>query len=199
MRERTALALVFIWVVTTATGCKPKYDQAAFKSAINQSYAGKHECVWPEAIKLPVEVDPSKDDRIRDFNALADAGLLDRATEEKSHALVGSDQRNKFSLSDKGHASWTPDPNRPGYGNFCFGHFNVTAIDKATPNDASNPTQYTVTYRFEVEGIPGWATTPESMRAFRKIAADTAIQSATATLVKAGDGGWAVARAPSAP
>ena len=89
-------------------------------------------------------------------------------------------------------STWTPDPNQPGYGNFCFGHFNVTAIEKATPNDPSNPTQYTVNYRYEVEGIPAWATTPSSMRAFPKIAADTAIQSASATLVKDPNGGWTV-------
>ena len=61
-----------------------------------------------------------------------------------------------------------------------------------TPNDPANPTQYTVNYRYEVEGIPGWATAPKSMRAFPKIAADTAIQLATATLVKDTNGGWTV-------
>ena len=79
-------------------------------------------------------------------------------------------------------------PARPGYGNFCFGHFNATAVEKATPNDSANPTQYTVTYQFEVLGIPEWVRKPESMRAFPKLAGDTAIQSATATLSKGADG-----------
>jgi hypothetical protein len=192
MRERIALALVLTGLFAWATGCKQRVDWTPFKSAINQSFAGRHECVWPEPMKLPAEVDPSKDERIRDFNALTDAGLLIRESEEKSRSLVGSKQINKFDLSDKGNPSWTPDPDRPGYGNFCFGHFNVTAIDKATPNDPSNPTQYSVVYRYEVEGIPDWARTPESMRAFRKIAADTSIQSATATVVKDAGGGWTV-------
>ena len=113
-------------------------------------------------------------------------------SEEKKRFLVGSKQVNNYDLSDKGHSAWTPDPNQPGYGNFCFGHFNVTAIDSATPDDPSNPTQYTVKYRYEVEGIPAWASTPETMRTFPKIAADTRIQSATATLVKGTNGGWAV-------
>jgi hypothetical protein len=192
MRERIALALVLTGLFAWTTGCKQQVDRTPFISAINQSFAGRHECVWPEPMKLPAEIDPSKDERIRDFDALTDAGLLMRETEEKSRALVGSKQMNKFGLSDKGHAAWTPDPDRPGYGNFCFGHFNVTAIDKATPNDPTNPTQYSVVYRYEVEGIPEWARTPESMRAFRKIAADTSIQSATATVVKGADGGWTV-------
>ena len=192
MRERIVLALVLTGLFAGATGCKKEVDKAGFKSAINKSYAGRHECVWPEPIKLPAQADPSKDERIRDYEALTDAGLFIRESAEKKRFLAGSKLVNNYDLSDKGHSSWTPDPNQPGYGNFCFGHFNVTAIDNATPNDPANPTQYTVNYRYEVEGIPEWARTPESMRTFRKIAADTSIQSATATLVKGTDGGWVV-------
>ena len=191
MRERIAPALVLIGLFSCATGFKKQVDQAEFKSAINKSFAGRHECVWPEPIKLPAQVDTSIDEKTRDYDALTDAGLLIRGSAEKKRVLVGSKQVN-YLLSDKGHPAWTPDPNQPGYGNFCFGHFNVTAIDNATPNDPSNPTQYTVHYRYEVEGIPDWARTPESMRTFRKIAADTSIQSATATLVIGTNGGWAV-------
>ena len=198
MRERIALALMLTGFLAWATGCKKEVDKAGFKSAINKSYAGRHECVWPEPIKLPVQADPSKDERVRDYETLTDAGLFIRESAEKKRLLAGSKQVNNYDLSDKGHSSWTPDPNQPGYGNFCFGHFNVTAIDNATPNDPANPTQYTVTYRYEVEGIPDWARTPESMRTFRKIAADTSIQSATATLVKGTDGGWAVVPAQAA-
>jgi hypothetical protein len=193
MRERIALALVLTGFIAWAIGCKKQVDQAEFKSAINKSFAGRHECVWPEPIKLPVQVDTSKDEKTRDYEALTDAGLLIRRPVEKNRFLVGSKQVNNYDLSDKGHSAWIPDPNQPGYGNFCFGHFNVTAIANATPNDPSSPTQFTVNYRYEVEGIPAWASTPESMRAFPKIAADTSIRSATATLVKDTNGGWVVA------
>ena|SRR5215472_13508569 len=192
MRERIALALALTGLFAFATGCKKQVDTAEFKSAINKSFAGRHECVWPEPIKLPAEADPTKDERVRDYEALTDAGLLIRETVEKKRPRAVSASINKYNLSDKGHSAWTPDPGQPGSGNFCFGHFNVTAIEKATPDDSSNPTQYTVNYRYEVEGIPEWARTPESMRAFRKIAADTSIQSASATLVKGTDGGWTV-------
>jgi hypothetical protein len=192
MRERIALALVLTGLFAWATGCKKEVDKAGFESAINKSFAGRHECIWPEPIKLPAQADPSKDEKVRDYDALTDAGLFIRESVEKNRPLLGSKQINKYNLSDKGHSAWTADRNQPGYGNFCFGHFNVTAIDNATPNDPANPTQYTVTYRYEVEGVPDWARTPESMRTFRKIAADTSIQSATATVVKGADGGWAV-------
>lgn len=192
MRERVALALVLTGLFAWATGCKKRVDTAGFISAINRSFAGRHECVWPEPIKLPAQADPFKDEKTRDFETLTDAGLLIRGSAEKMRLPGGSKQVNKYDLSDKGHAAWIPDPNQPGYGNFCFGHFNVTAVDNATPNDTSNPTRYTVNYRYEVEGIPSWASTPESMRTFPKIAADTSIQSATATLLKGTDGGWVV-------
>ena len=191
MRERIVLALVLIGLFAYVTGCKKQVDHAEFISAINKSFVGRHECVWPEPVKLPAQVDPSTDERIRAFEALTDAGLLLRGSEAKKRLLVGS-KINIYDLSDKGHSSWTPEANQPGYGNFCFGHFNATAIENATPNDSANPTQYTVNYRYEVLGIPEWVRTPESMRAFPKLAADTSIQTATATLVKGTNGGWAV-------
>jgi hypothetical protein len=192
MHARTIFAFAMAGLMVTAIGCKKQIDQAEFKSAINNSFAGRHECVWTEPIKLPAQADTSKDDQTRTFDALTDAGLLVRGSAEKKRFLVGSKQVNNYDLSDKGHAAWTADPSQPGYGNFCFGHFNVTAIDSAVPNDPSNPTQYTVNYHYEVEGIPAWATSPESMRTFPKIAADTSIQAATATVVKGTNGGWAV-------
>jgi len=205
MRERIALALVLTGLFALATGCKKQVDKAGFESAINKSFAGRHVCVWPQPTKLPADIDPAKDDRIRSFEALTHADLLTQVSDEKKRLLGGAHQVNilhpvnTYDLSDKGHSTWTPDPGHPGYGNFCFGHFNVTAIDKATPNDPSNPTQYSVTYHYEVEGIPGWASTPESMRAFPSIAKDTSIQSATATLIKDADGAWAVAPSQPAP
>lgn len=198
MRERIVLAFALSGLIACAAGCKKQIDRSQFISAINKSYAGRHECIWPEPVKLPAEADPTKDEKAHTYDVLTDAGLFIRTPQEKKRPLVGSTQINKYDLSDKGHSAWTPDPKQPGYGNFCFGHFNVTAVDRATPNDPANPTQYTVTYRYEVEGIPDWARTPESMRTFRKIAADTSIQTATATLVKGADGSWEVAPAQPA-
>lgn len=199
MRQQLA-SLLALAAVVLPTACKnDTLDKEQFKSAINQSFAGRHECLWPEPIKMPAEADPAKDERTRDFDALTDAGLLARAPEEKKRFLIGSKPVNLYDLSDRGHAAWTPDPNQPGYGNFCFGHFNATSVVSATPNDPSNPTQYTVSYQYEVEGIPGWANTPESLHAFPKVAKDASIQTGTATLVKGTNGGWAVVPPQPAP
>lgn len=192
MRQRALLVLGIATVVGWSAGCKKTIDKEEFKSAINNSLSGKHDCVWTEARKLPAQVDASKDEATRGFDALTDAGLLARKAEEKKRFLVGSKQVTDYDLTDKGHSAWTPDPSQPGYGNFCFGHFNVTSIDGFTPNDPNDATQYTVNYHYEVEGMPGWATTAESRMAFPKLAADTAVQAATATVTKATNGGWAV-------
>jgi hypothetical protein len=191
MRERMAQVVVWIGLIVWVTGCKKQVDVTEFKVAINKSFAGHHDCIWQEPIKLPARVDISKDEMLGGYEALTDAGLLIREPEAR-RVVGGSAQFNKYELSDKGHAAWTADPKRPGYGNFCFGHFNVTAIENAAPNDPSNPTQYTIKYQYEVEGVPEWAHAPESMRAFPRIAADTSIRSATTTLVKGDDGGWVV-------
>ena len=188
MLGRIALVIVLAGLFASANGCKKQVDRAPFIAAINASYAGRHVCLWPQPTKFPAQADPSKDDGVRDYDALTDAGLLIREYVEERKPLAPSVQINKYNLSDKAHSAWIPDPIHPDSGNFCFGHFNATAIDHATPN----PTQYTVNYQYETEGIPGWARTPESMRAFPKIAADTSIQSATATLVKSTDGAWSV-------
>jgi len=193
MRKRLASLLLLAAAATLTIACnKETVNKAEFKTAIQNSLAGHHDCVWPQPVKMPAEADPSKDERTRDFDALTDAGLLARAPEEKKRFLIGSKPVNLYDLSDKGHAAWTPDPTQPGYGNFCFGHFNVTAINNATPNDPSNPTQYRVSYQYEVEGLPTWATTAESRLTFPKLGADTSIQTATVTVVKDSNGGWAV-------
>ena len=199
MRGRILMGLVVTGIFAGAIGCKKEVDHAPLLSAINKSFVGRHDCIWPEAIKLPVQADPTKDNRVRDYEALTDAGLFIRSYVVKRPVVPGSKQINNYDLSDKGHPSWTSDPKQPGYGNFCFGRFNATAIDSATPNDSANATQYTVQYQYEVLGIPEWVRTPESMRAFPKLAADTSIQTATATLVKGDDGGWAVETPQHAP
>jgi hypothetical protein len=200
MKKEIAFVFALLAITAWTTACKNEtIDKAQFKSAIDNSFAGRHECVWSEPVKLPAQADTSKDEKTRDYDALTDAGLLVRTSAEKKRFLVGSKQVNNYDLSDKGHTAWTPDPNQPGYGNFCFGHFTVTTIDNFTPNDPSNPTQYTVSYRYTVEGVPDWANSPETRRAFPKITNDLSGKPATATLVKGSNNGWAVVTPQPAP
>jgi hypothetical protein len=198
MQTRHMLSLAISAAVIYAAGCHSNtVDKLAFKSAIN-SYLGAHqECVWSDPIKFPAQADTSNDMQTKGYDALTDAGLLVRTSAEKKRFLIGSKQVNNYDLSDKGRSTWTADPSQPGYGNFCFGHREVTTIDSFTPPNTSDATQYTVNYRYDVASVPAWASTAEMKTAFSKLATDTSgQQAATASLVKSSDG-WQVAGPPN--
>jgi hypothetical protein len=192
MRKTKFVLLTLSGVMGLGTGCHTNtVDKEAFKSAINSYYSGKQECVWSAPKKLPAQADTSNDEQTKGFDALTDAGLLARKTAEKSRFLIGSKQVNDYDLSDRGRSTWTADQTQPGYGNFCFGHLEVSSIDSYAPPDAGTA-RYSVTYHYGVSGVPDWANSTEMKSAFPKIASDTGQQrTATANLVKS-DNGWLV-------
>ena len=199
MRGKHAMSAMFGGAILLAAGCHTNtVDQAAFKSAINDYYSGKQECVWSTPIKFPAQADTSKDEQTQGFDALVDAGLLTRKTAEKSRFLIGSKQVNDYDLSELGRKSWTPDPAQPGYGNFCYAHPEVIAIDSYNPTDDA-ATRYSVTYHYHAANPPDWANNPEMKTAFPKLGAETSGQQvATATLVKS-ESGWLVQSVQAAP
>lgn len=192
MRASRWLVCVVAGTVVFAAGCKKNaVDKTAFKSALNSYYSGRQDCLWSAPIKFPVQADTSNDEDTKSFDALTDAGLLTRKSAEKKRFLVGSKQVNDYDLSDQGRSSWTADASQPGYGNFCFGHPEVTSIDGYTPADDTE-SRYTVTYHYGDAHLPTWATSSEMKTAFPKLAAETSnSQTATATLIKSNDS-WQV-------
>ena len=193
MQVKTWVGLGLVSALAFTAGCrKNAVDQNAFKSAINTYFTPYKECVWSAPVKFPAQADTSSDDQTRGFDALTDAGLLTRTTAEKKRFLIGSKQVTNYDLSDKGRSTWTADQTQPGYGNFCFGHREVTAIDDFTPADTAEAKQYTVNYHYQVANLPAWASSLEMKNAFPRVAADTGgQQTGTATLVKT-DKGWLV-------
>jgi hypothetical protein len=192
MRLRRLAGLVVGSALLLAAGCKTNtVDKSAFKSAINDYYSARTECLWSNPMKFPAQADTSNDNQTKGFDALTDAGMLTRTTAEKKRFLIGSKTVNNYDLSDKGRSAWTADASQPGYGNFCFGHPEVTTIDSFTPPADANATQYSVNYHYSVT-VPDWANTAEMKTGFPRLAADTSgQQTATATLVKT-DKGWQV-------
>ncbi len=193
-RTQKTLGLTICVVIILAAGCRKTnmVDKSAFKSAINDYYSTRQVCVWSSPVKFPAQADTSNDEQTKGFDALTDAGMLTRASAEKKRFLIGSKQVNNYDLSDKGRSSWTADPTQPGYGNFCFGHREVTSIDSFTPADNPDATQFTVAYHYDLSGVPDWAKSVEMQTAFPKIAADSSgQQTASATLVKSSNG-WQV-------
>jgi hypothetical protein len=194
MQVRRLLGLAMCCAILTAAGCRRtnSVDKGAFKSAINGYLSVHQECVWPEPRKFPAQVDTSNDEQTTGYDALTDAGFLVRKSAEKKRFLIGSKQVNDYDLSEKGRSAWTADQSQPGYGNFCYGHREVTTIDSFTPSDNPDATQFVVNYHYDVAGVPAWASTVEMKTAFAKIASDTSgQQTGTATLAKSSSG-WQV-------
>jgi hypothetical protein len=194
MKAISPLGLGVCCALLIAAGCRKSnfVDKAAFKSAINNYYSTHQDCVWLGPVKFPVQADSSNYEQTKGYDALTDAGFLVRKAVEKKRFLIGSKQVNDYDLSDKGRSNWTADQTQPGFGNFCFGHREVTTIDGFTPADVSDATQYSVSYHFDVASVPGWASTVEMKTAFPKVAIDTSgQQTAVANLMKS-NSGWQV-------
>jgi hypothetical protein len=181
-----------------AAGCKKNaVDKGAFKSALNNYLSSQKSCLWSAPVKMPAQADASEDRETRGFDALTDAGLLTRKAVEKKRFLIGSKQANDYDLSEQGRAAWTVDPSQPGYGNFCYGHPEVTSVDSYDP-PADNATQYTVNYHYGVSNLPAWASSAEMKTAFPKLNSASEPAAGSATLVKSNDG-WLVQNAQPGP
>ena len=181
-------------LLIAGTGCnKTKPDTSNFKTAINNYYSAKPSCVWASSVKFPAQADASNDQQTKGFDALTDAGLLTRSAQEKKRFLIGSKQVNDYDVSDKGRSAWTPDQSQPGYGNFCYGHREVTSIDNVTMGtNQSGANTATVTYHYDLGTVPDWAKSQEMQTAFPDVQADLSTpKTATAKLVQTQDN-WQV-------
>jgi hypothetical protein len=181
-------------LVILAAGCdKSKPDTTNFKTAIDNYYTAHPSCVWSSPVKFPVQADASNDQQTKGFDALTDAGLLTRTPEEKKRFLIGSKQVNDYDVSSNGRTVWTADPSQPGYGNFCYGHRDVTSIDNVTMGTNQNGANTaTVNYHYNLSGVPDWAKSQEMQTAFPNVQTDMATpKTATATLLQTQDS-WQV-------
>lgn len=173
-----------------AAGCSKKTDSTMnYKSAINDYYKAHPACLWSEPKKFPVQAATSDDAKTQGYDALTDAGLLTRTTAEKKVMIIASKQVNNYDVSDKGRSAWTQDPNQPGYGNFCYGHRDVTSVDNVTSGaDASGTKTAQVSYHYTFTDAAGWANTQEMKTAFPDLATTlSGPQADTAALTLTGD------------
>lgn len=185
-----------VWMGTIfalVVGCSHGPSKSALKTAINDYYSVRNECVWPQPVKFPVQMNAS--DNTRGYDALTDAGLLTRKAEQEKRLFAGSKQVNIYDLSAKGHSSWTPDSSNPGYGNFCFGHRHVTTVDHFTAGEQNGVSTAFVSYHYDLTKVPDWAKSAEMQTAFPNLKADlSGSPTATANLEKTTNG-WQVKRA----
>ncbi len=179
-----------------AAGCsRTDSTKANFKSAIDNYYKAHPACLWPEAKKFPVQAATADDAKTAGYDALTDAGLLTRTTAEKKVFILGSKQVNDYDLSDKGRSVWTQDSTQPGYGNFCYGHRQVTSIDSSTTGvNGSGTKTAQVNYHFTMGDVAGWAQSQEMQTAFPNLNDSLAgSQMGQATLVMNGNN-WQMAQ-----
>jgi hypothetical protein len=177
-------------------GCQTKVErQAAFTAALNNYYSARQDCLFPDPIKFPIAPDTKNRDEKQEFDALVKAGLLlPEGTQKAAHvrrtAHARHEGRGAYELSDVGRLDWTADQARIGYGNFCFGHPQVNAIQNSAEIAGVTPTRYKVSYRDRVI-LPAWAAEPQVEKAFPEIVKDSSGQTSTATMVKSSSG-WKV-------
>ncbi len=185
-------------LVLLAAGCnKTTNTRPNFQSAINNYYQAHPACLWTEPKKFPVQAATADEAKTEGYDALTDAGLLARTTAEKKVLIFGSKQVNNYDVSDKGRSVWTQDPTQPGYGNFCYGHRQVTSIDNFTTGvNSSGAKTAQVNYHFKLVDVAGWAQSQEMQTAFPNLSGALAgVQPAQATLVMNGNS-WQVTPQP---
>lgn len=192
-RSLTAVLLASSCLFLAGCSSKKAATKENFKSAIGNYYNAHPECIWSSPVKFPVEADPKAGDQTAGYDALTDAGLLTRSTAQKKVFIFGSKQVNDYDLSSKGRSIWTPDQTQPGYGNFCFGHRDVTAVDDFTTSNDNNGAQIAnVDYHYTISGVADWAKSTEMKTAFPTIQADlSGAKVDKATLINTDDG-WQV-------
>ena len=189
-RHKVFFGSMLCGVLMLTAGCsKTDTSKANFQTAINNYYQAHPACLWSDAKKFPIQAATADDAKTEGYDALTDAGLLTRTTAEKKQFLIGSKQVNNYDVSAKGRSVWTQDPTQPGYGNFCYGHREVTSIDNFTSSVNSSGTKTAqVNYHFKLTDVAVWAQSQEMQTAFPNLSGALAgSQPAQATLAMNGN------------
>ena len=75
--KANVVILTLCGAMMIVAGCRKTnmVDKMAFKSAINNYWSARNECVWPDPIKFPAQADTSKENQTKGYDALTDAGV----------------------------------------------------------------------------------------------------------------------------
>jgi hypothetical protein len=186
--------------VLLVTGCDKKADNSLnYTNAINTYYSTHPACLWKTSQQFPEQVDTSDHEKTAPLDALVDQGLLARTTAEKKVMIIASKQVTNYDLSEKGRAAWTPDTAQPGFGNFCYGHRKVTAIDSSTPTTDQPGATTQVTYRYSFGDPPAWAAAAETQNAYPDVRSNLSGPHTGQATLSNTSSGWAVASPMAAP
>jgi hypothetical protein len=181
-------ALGSIALLSTACNDGSNTD-TSYKAAINDHFKAYPVCLWSQPKKFPVQAATSDDAKTEGYDSLTQEGLLTRTSAEKKVLIVASKQINIYDLSEKGRTSWTPDSTQPGYGNFCYGHREVTSIDDSTlGTNGEGVKTVAISYHYQIANVADWATSPQMKTAYPVLASSLGSNpSDKAILVTTGD------------
>jgi hypothetical protein len=176
-----------------STGCKKTADNTAnYRSAIDAYFAAHPACLWPQPIQFPVQVNRSDTTKTAAYDALYDAGLLTRTSEEKKVLIVATKPVATYDLNDKGRGEWSPDTTHPGFGNFCYGHRKVDTIVSATSNNGEPGATTQASYLYSFINAPDWSQAIETQTEFPKVGAAVNSHGGGVLTLTDTTGGWKV-------
>ena len=193
MKTARSTTLVLASAALLLAGCKKTAGNTGnYRTAINNYLATDVSCLWPQPQRFPLQVTTSDTDKTAKFDALYNAGLLDRTTGDKKQLLgLINKQVTVYDLSAKGKSSWTASNADPSTGNFCYGHREVSSVDQATAGGNQPGATASVFYHYGFSSVSDWAKNGGVQTAFPEVARNLNGGSSTATLVDT-DNGWIV-------
>lgn len=183
-----AVAVVAFLLVNGITN-RTRY-KGAFATTLDHYLGSRQECLWPDPIQLPAHVDAGNSAQTAQFDALVDAGLLDRSSAARERRGRREANSSEYTLSDIGRLNWTADPAQPNHGNFCYGNMQVSSVNSYRRVSYSGSKAFDVHYRDSVM-LPAWAQVPQVQKAFPLLVAKSHGERDSATLVRRGNA-WRV-------
>ncbi|MEZ2347905.1 hypothetical protein [Terriglobus sp. RCC_193] len=167
MRTATCLLSALALALPAITGCKiPRNETGNLKTAIDNYYDQRPECLWTNSVQLPQTFDEDDLAHVRQFDALASVGLVQSVPLTRMKSATVHKPAKMYDLTDKGRANWRRDPSRTGYGNFCYAHREVKQILHNTQAGIEPGAMTHVSYSYEVGSIKDWADSDQVQEAF---------------------------------
>lgn len=193
---RRWIAVPAVCVLLTS-GCNHMQDtDSNYSRAIDKYYGDHPSCLFQEPVKFPAQEDTDDPRQTKRFEALVDQNLLTRSTADRRVMVAATKPVNSYDLSSTGHTDWVADAKQPGYGNLCYGHRKVVAIDSSAPTTSSEGATTTVVYRYTVKDVPSWAKSAELQKAFPELRTDLSARQVGRASLTDTKKGWAVSGAP---
>jgi hypothetical protein len=164
-----------LWFV--AAGCttgKSAPTSANFIQALNKHFLDHTDCLFSD-MRFPYET--SDREKTKQMDTLVKVLLLDKSEEMSIHA-------SRYTPTTTG-ARFAP--------RFCYGHREITSIDRFTPPAVANGfNETTVVYKYSMKEVPVWARTPEVQAAFPDMALATSGEATGKATLAQTPVGWQV-------